>query len=586
MINQWIGLAISYLFIFGAIGIAQLMLRFGVLTPAATRKIVHIAVAHWWIIAIFFIDDLSVALIGPVSFIVINWISYRNHLFSAMEHENSRKNLGTIYFPIALTILVFLTWGGVFPKWYGLVAILVLGWGDGSASLFGEWIGHRPRSLRFSVPGGTKSVIGTVAMFVASGFVAGSIVFLVTGIDTKAVIVSPPLVSWVERILAVLTPTGWVAQPTDSAVLIALSRLDGIVRIAATHVASRINDATASGIGTIDLALWRLEPTTIVAIAFVVAAIATAVELVTPWGLDNITIPLTTIVVLPVLLALPQVITIRLAWAVGLNILVAVGAYLKRSVTAGGALAGAAVGIPIYLSGGGFYWSILMAFFFSSTVLGKIKPRAPLLRERHERIVTTTKRIHAKGSRRDAVQVLANGGLGATMAVLHAVTGRPIFMLGFAISIAAANADTWASEIGVMSKRPPISIFTWRPIERGTSGGISTLGLFASAFGALFIALWFGVGYIITRGWNALEVLPMIAAITGGGFLGSLVDSVLGATVQAQYWDKIKEGYTERRINIEGAANHLVRGFHVMNNDAVNALSGLVSITVLFGLVV
>ena len=77
----------------------------------------------------------------------------------------------------------------------------------------------------------------------------------------------------------------------------------------------------------------------------------------------------------------------------------------------------------------------------------------------------------------------------------------------------------------------------------------------------------------------------MVAAITGGGFLGSLIDSVLGATVQAQYWDRVKESYTERRHDAVGTANRLVRGFHLLNNDAVNALSGLVSMTVLFGVI-
>ncbi|HKK49109.1 MAG TPA: hypothetical protein VJ932_08420, partial [Alkalispirochaeta sp.] len=105
-IDQWMGLAISYGFIFAVIGVAQALLRTGILGAAATRKVVHIGVAHWWIIAMLFIDDLMVALIGPVSFILINWYSYRTHVFAAMEHSEPRKNLGTVYFPVALTALV------------------------------------------------------------------------------------------------------------------------------------------------------------------------------------------------------------------------------------------------------------------------------------------------------------------------------------------------------------------------------------------------------------------------------------------------------------------------------------------------
>ena len=182
------------------------------------------------------------------------------------------------------------------------------------------------------------------------------------------------------------------------------------------------------------------------------------------------------------LLMLPGVWVVRLAWALGLNLLVAVTAYLKRSVTATGAIAGAAVGLVIFLAGGGFYWSILMAFFISSSVLSRLRGVGTSAR-RQAAARARAETIHAKGSRRDAVQVLANGGLAATMAALHAFSGRPIFMFGFAIAIAAANADTWASEIGVLSRRAPVSILTWRPIERGTSGGISALGLVASAPG-------------------------------------------------------------------------------------------------------
>ncbi|MDA3950820.1 MAG: hypothetical protein PF508_16560, partial [Spirochaeta sp.] len=69
-IGQWGGLALSYLFIFTVIGAAQVLLRRKIVGPAVTRKIVHIGVAHWWLIAMLTITDLAVALIGPVSFIV------------------------------------------------------------------------------------------------------------------------------------------------------------------------------------------------------------------------------------------------------------------------------------------------------------------------------------------------------------------------------------------------------------------------------------------------------------------------------------------------------------------------------------
>lgn len=581
-IDQWTGLLISYGFIFAVIGVAQTLLHSGVLGSAATRKVVHIGVAHWWVIAMVLIDDLLVALIGPVSFILINWYSYRTHVFAAMEHSEPRKNLGTVYFPVALTALVALTWSGIFPRWYGLVAILVLGWGDGSASLVGERIARYSGKGRFVVPGGTKSVAGTAAMFVVSGAVAAVVIWLFSGPLAEVAAAGGGgtsgsggaagfLARWRE-----LGSRTWVGRPTDSTVLFALSRLDGAVRLLVEQAS-----AVAPGM-ELNPASWAWDPTTILAAALVVAATATAVELLTPWGLDNISVPLVVFALVAVLVTMPAEWIIRLAWAMGLNVLVAVVAYLRHSVTATGAVMGAGVGMVIYLSGGGFYWSILMAFFASSSVIGRMTGRRGTRAERRRQAES----IHAKGGRRDGVQVLANGGLAAIMAAAHAVSGRPIFMLGYAITMAAATADTWASEIGVLSSGDPVSILTLKPIPRGTSGGISPLGLAASTGGALFIGSWFAVGYVVVHGWNGMELLSMVAAITGGGFLGSLLDSVLGATVQAQYWDETRSAHTERRHTAAGLPNRLVKGVHYLTNDAVNALSGALATATLFLIVV
>jgi len=580
-VDQWTGLGLSYVFIFSVIGVAQLLLRRGLVSASVTRKIIHIGVAHWWIIALAFIDDLAVALIGPVSFILINLYSYRTHLFAAMEHEERRKNLGTVYFPIALVILVVLTWGGPFPRWYGLVAILALGWGDGLASLVGEWwIGtraaHAREALQFTVPGGRKSLPGSAALFVAVAATGALVIGLYSAPLAPFAETSPSgagfgLWSSIYRYIESLAARTWLGSQTDSIVLSALSRFDAIARVAVERAVSATGTA-----GLLTVTEWTLTPSALVAAALILAAVAVAVELMTPWGLDNITVPIAVFVVLAFLLPLPDVWIVRIGWALGLNVAIAAAAYLRRSVTASGAVTGAALGFAIYLSGGLYFWSVLMAFFFSSTILGHLKGARK----------DAAESIHSKKRRRDAVQVLANGGVAAGMAALHALTGRPIFLLGFAILLAAANADTWASEIGVHSRRDPVSILTFHAIPRGTSGGISPLGLLASTAGALFIALWFAVGYWLSFGWTGLELPAMVAAITGGGFLGSVIDSVLGAAVQAQYRDNLRRVLTEKRHDAEGVANRLVKGFHFMTNDAVNAASGLIAAGALFAIVV
>jgi phytol kinase len=150
--------------VFAVLGVAQLLLKSGRISASVTRKVVHIGVSHYWLIAMVLIDSWWAAAIPPLAFIFINTASYFARLFPAMEHEERRKNLGTIYFPIALLISVLLTWLGPVPIWMGGLGIVVLGWGDGLASLVGE----RTTGRTYRIFGNTKSVGGSVTMLVAA----------------------------------------------------------------------------------------------------------------------------------------------------------------------------------------------------------------------------------------------------------------------------------------------------------------------------------------------------------------------------------------------------------------------------------
>ena len=213
-----------------------------------------------------------------------------------------------------------------------------------------------------------------------------------------------------------------------------------------------------------------------------------------------------------------------LAAGLVLNAVASVLALWRGSVDPGGALVGVAVGTVIFAAGGPFFWLILMAFFVSSTALGWVR-----LAEKE-----ALKAIHQKGNRRDLFQVLANGGVGALMALLFGLTHDPAWALGFAVSFASSNADTWASELGVLSRRNPVSLPGLRPVPRGISGGVSPAGCAASFGGAVFIALIFAAGNL-SLGILAGDFVRVVAFVAGAGFLGSLLDSLLGGTLQAQY---------------------------------------------------
>ena len=159
-----LGLAASYAFVFGFIGAATALVRRNILHPTAARKVIHIGVAHWWLVAMALMNDPWVASVGPASFIIINALSLRFKLLPAMDEGADRRNLGTIYFPVSLLVLVNLCWRGVMPLWVGGIAVLVLGWGDGLAALVGE--GNGAPGVRIWT--GRKSAAGTFLMFTAS----------------------------------------------------------------------------------------------------------------------------------------------------------------------------------------------------------------------------------------------------------------------------------------------------------------------------------------------------------------------------------------------------------------------------------
>ena len=201
-----LGLAASYAFVFGFIGLATLLMRRKVLAPSATRKVIHIGVAHWWLIAMATMDDPWVASIGPASFIIINALAVRLRFLPAMDEGADRRNLGTVYFPISLLILVNLCWRGVMPAWVGGIAVFVLGWGDGLAALVGE--GNGAPGVR--IWGGRKSAAGTILMFSASFAVtlAFTLIFNARHGELLAAIGVSTVVAATATVVELFTPFG------------------------------------------------------------------------------------------------------------------------------------------------------------------------------------------------------------------------------------------------------------------------------------------------------------------------------------------------------------------------------------------
>ncbi len=244
-----------------------------------------------------------------------------------------------------------------------------------------------------------------------------------------------------------------------------------------------------------------------------------------------------------------------------LGILIALLAWRAHALSRSGALAAAVTGGLIFGLGGLPWATLLLAFFISSSALSRaFAAKKSLLTEKF-----------AKGSQRDWGQVVANGGLGAGLVIIHALFPEQIWpWFAFTGAMAAVNSDTWSTELGVLNPTPPRLISNWKLVDRGTSGGISRLGSLAAMGGALFIAILAGI--FSPQGPNSwVSFTSAVISATLGGLGGAFFDSYLGATVQAIYWCPTCQKETERQpFHICGTQTSQIRGWNWMDNDVVN----------------
>jgi uncharacterized protein (TIGR00297 family) len=244
-----------------------------------------------------------------------------------------------------------------------------------------------------------------------------------------------------------------------------------------------------------------------------------------------------------------------------LSLLIACIAYYFKFLSKSGALAAIAVGAIVFGLGGLAHTAVLLTFFFSSSILSVI------LKKQKQQV----NEKYAKGSQRDAGQVLANGGVATSFVIIGAFfPDQQIFWWMYCAAFAAANADTWATEIGFLSKSPPRLLSSFEQVEMGTSGGITLLGSASALAGAGLIA---GIAAIFRP--EMISVLLIALA----GFFGSLIDSLLGATVQGIYYCGDCQKETEKHPKHTcGGQTTIIRGWNWLNNDWVNTFCTLAAV--------
>jgi len=180
-----------------------------------------------------------------------------------------------------------------------------------------------------------------------------------------------------------------------------------------------------------------------------------------------------------------------------------------RWLTPSGQLAAAVVGLAVALGSGWFGLGLLFAFFVTSSALGRYRAGA--------------KPVRTEPEGRSAPQVLANGGVAAALSVLTLAGWTHGAQYALVGAVAAAAADTWATEIGSVGSWPAWSVIDGSRVPAGRSGAVSLPGTAAAVAGAAAIGT---VAAVLsgTPGWIPLGVLA--------GTAGMFADSLLGATLE------------------------------------------------------
>ena len=312
------------------------------------------------------------------------------------------------------------------------------------------------------------------------------------------------------------------------------------------------------------LSTTNFETIDLLLIALIVGIVGTISEIISKEGTDNLTLPLFSALILD--LSLKSNLTEKyliLSW-ISLTMLFAFSAYKAKSLSVSGTFGAILMGSIIFTIGG-LQWVLpMLIFFVLSSLVSKIGKKQKKL----------SSLISEKNDVRDIIQVYANGGIGFLSVILFFYTRNDIFYIAYLASLASAAADTWATEFGTLLGKNPRKITTFQKVLSGESGGITIPGTLASVLGAFSIAI---TGFLISNQFNFITLIM----ITSAGFIGSLVDSILGATIQAQYKCPQCNKITEKLMHCDGNKTKLVKGFSWINNDMVNlicTLSGAVAI--------
>ncbi|KAB5514244.1 hypothetical protein DKX38_028150 [Salix brachista] len=265
-----------------------------------------------------------------------------------------------------------------------------------------------------------------------------------------------------------------------------------------------------------------------------------------------------------------ETVVIQPSIAVLISLVIAIKAYKRKSLDVTGAVAGFIV-MTLHLAISYRFGAVLLVFFFTSSKLTKVG-------EDKKRSIDAE------------MQVLSNSGIASVLALAvwrlagwedKCLDGKESAVItsligGIIGHYSCCNGDTWSSELGVLSDAQPRLITTFKPVRRGTNGGVTLAGLLAAAAAGSVIGLAFVlIGFFTTKCVFdvALKQLLVIPVAALAGLCGSLIDSLLGATLQFSGFCTVRN----KVVGKPGPTVKKISGLYILDNNAVNLVSVLLT---------
>lgn len=285
-------------------------------------------------------------------------------------------------------------------------------------------------------------------------------------------------------------------------------------------------------------------------LAYCFALVPALAELFSYKGSDNFTVPVIAAVWYQLLQNSTGQHLLAMALFSVLLLLLSLAAIYRKWLLPGGAAAAALLGLLFFAADGYRAMALPVLFLVTGSLLSKLNGEKE---EQHGR---------------NAVQVFANGAVGAMAWVLHQASGQQLYALAAMMSFALAMSDTVSAEWGKYRRGRTYDLLRWKPVAVGLSGGVSWAGTLAGLIAAFAVA---GLaGWLYRLSW------PSMVAIGAVGFAGMLVDSVLGSQWQALY--QSPDGAITETPR---PGSRLVKGKAWCTNHTVNLLSNTLTISVI-----